>query len=139
MNRLKLSRNNLSYLLHPSILSKNKPVFLPPLLRSLWRILSLPRRSSGAQNGTAKIHLLHYTATLPTNFFEKIFFLLIFSEIKFYFGVFLRKKSPFRGHFRTVFGPDGRPFSEFSGGKGRKTFNNGVWRTGEAADERRKA
>ena len=65
MNRLKLSRNNLSYLLHPSIHSKNL-ARLVPRLPAPWRIPSLSHRSSGAQNGTAKIHFLFSAAFLES-------------------------------------------------------------------------
>ena len=99
-------------------------------MRSLWRILSLPRRSSGAQNGTAKIHLFYYATTLPTNFFEKIFFWLYISVLHIYLGGFLRKKRPFPGAFSADPDPVTLHFSEFFGDEGRKTFNIGLWRTG---------
>ena len=98
-------------------------------MRPLWRIPSLPRRSSGAQNGTAKIHLFIFPATLPTNFFEKFFFSLSVSVLHIYLGGFLRKIRPFKGNFQAIPGLVELPFSELFGGKGRKTFNLGVWRT----------
>ena len=127
-------KNNLSYLLHLSIHSKNNSRFPLSLLSATLRRLPHSHRSTGAQNGTAKIHFLFTTTPPVIKIFEKNFFSLVITGLHLLSRQKITKKRLFHPFSERVQKKSGLHFRSFSEVRSAKmievrpleTFNKNV-------------
>ena len=131
MIRLKLSRNNLSFVCYISFHSLKELARLPFASYALALAHPLPpapffRRAKRDCKNTP--FLLRDNTT--NQLFWKNFLLAVYQCVTYLFGRIFTQKRPFPGAFSADPDPVTLHFSEFFGDEGRKTFNIGLWRTG---------